>query len=230
MTDQIIANANQPDEAGLLDEVLEDAPELNMSLVSIKPLHVRCARHISNILSPPSISLPMILLVAFYRASSASSALLYTSITLFFLSIGPFGYILLNVYLGKLSDVDVSKRSERVGPFIFGLISVCLGWFALILMHAPNALITMVMISALSGLVLLIITLWWKISMHASSLAGAATMLTAFYGAVMLPLFGLLVLVGWSRVVLRRHTVAQVIAGSLLSITLSMIILKMRGW
>lgn len=226
MTDQIIMNANQPEEAGLLDEL----SELHIPLAPARPLHIRCARHISNILSPASISLPMILLVAFYQAHSVSSALWYAAITLFFLSVGPFGYILLNVHLGKLSDVDVSKRSERVGPFIFGLISACLGWFVLILAHAPGALVTMVMISALSGLVLLVITLWWKISMHASSLAGAATMLTAFYGSVMLPLFGLLLLVSWSRVVLRRHTIAQVIAGSLLSITLSMIILKMRGW
>jgi membrane-associated phospholipid phosphatase len=46
---------------------------------------------------------------------------------------------------------------------------------------------------------------------------------------VMLPLFVLLVLVSWSRVVLRRHTVSQVIAGSLAGILLSLVILKIRG-
>jgi membrane-associated phospholipid phosphatase len=40
----------------------------------------------------------------------------------------------------------------------------------------------------------------------------------------------LLILVSWSRVVLRRHTLAQVIAGSLLSITLAALILKLIGW
>ncbi len=248
MTDHNLAmNANQPtrDEASLLetgligaelleaerlDETLAEAPDLAAPLAAGKPLRVRFARHISNILSPATISVPMILLVALYQASNLTNALLYAGMTLFFLSIGPFGYILLNVRLGKLTDVDVSKRSERVGPFIFGLISICLGWFMLVLTHGPSALITVLMITAISGLLMMVITLCWKISLHTSSLAGALTMLTALYGSSMLPLFGLLILVGWSRVVLRRHTLAQVIAGSLLGIVLSLLILKMRGW
>jgi membrane-associated phospholipid phosphatase len=76
---------------------------------------------------------------------------------------------------------------------------------------------------------MMVTTLWWKISIHASSIAGAATMLTALYGMVLLPSFLLLILVSWSRVVLRRHTVAQVVAGSLLSIALSLLVLKLRG-
>jgi len=65
--------------------------------------------------------------------------------------------------------------------------------------------------------------------MHASSLGGVASMLTLLYGAVMLPLFVLLVLESWSRVVLRRHTIPQVIAGSFAGVVLSLIILKLRG-
>ena len=54
-----------------------------------KPVHVRMARHVSNILSPASISLPFIVLVALYRASDKLTALLYALITLFFVSVGP---------------------------------------------------------------------------------------------------------------------------------------------
>ena len=54
-------------------------------------------------------------------------------------------------------------------------------------------------------------------------------MLTVLYGAVMLPAFLLLALVSWSRVVLRRHTVAQVVVGSLASVIISLLILKFRG-
>lgn len=54
-------------------------------------------------------------------------------------------------------------------------------------------------------------------------------MLTVLYGAVMLPTFVLLALVSWSRVVLRRHTKAQVIGGALVSIAISLVILKLRG-
>ena len=226
MTDPLAMNARKPalDETELLDET-----SAGTNLQTLKPRYVRFARFVSNILAPATISVPMIVLVAFYRTSNALSALGYAALTLLFLSIGPFTYILIGVRLGKLSDVDVSKRSERVGPFIFGLISVCLGWFMLILTHGPAALITVLILTAVSGLVMMMITLWWKISLHTSSLAGAAMLLTALYGAVMLPIFALLVLLGWSRVVLRRHTVAPVVAGSLLSIALSAIILRVRG-
>lgn len=54
-------------------------------------------------------------------------------------------------------------------------------------------------------------------------------MLTVLYGAEMLPLLLLVILVSWSRVALRRHTTSQVIAGSLVSIVLSLLILKVRG-
>jgi membrane-associated phospholipid phosphatase len=190
---------------------------------------IRIARHVSNILAPATISLPFILLVAFYQAQDKLSALIYACITLFFLSVGPLLYILIGVRLGKLSDIDVSRRTQRFGPFIFGIVSAMIGWLILTLTHGPRNLQTVMIITVFSGIMMMVITFWWKISMHASSLGGVATMLTVLYGAVMLPLFVLLVLVSWSRVVLRRHTVPQVIAGSLAGIVLSLIILKLRG-
>ena len=190
---------------------------------------MRIARYVSYILAPATISLPFILLVAFYQAQDKLSALIYACITLFFLSVGPLLYIIIGVRLGKLSDIDVSRRTQRVGPFIFGIVSVMIGWFVLSLTNGPRNLQTVMIITAFSGIIMMVITFWWKISMHASSLGGVATMLTALYGAVMLPLFVLLVLVSWSRVVLRRHTVPQVIAGSLAGIVLSLVIIKIRG-
>jgi membrane-associated phospholipid phosphatase len=190
---------------------------------------IRIARHVSNILAPATISLPFILLVAFYHAQDQLSALIYACITLFFLSVGPLLYIIIGVRLGKLSDIDVSRRSQRAGPFIFGIVSVMIGWLVLTLTNGPRNLQTVMIITVFSGIIMMMITFWWKISMHASSLGGVATTLTVFYGAVMLPLFVLLVLVSWSRVVLRRHTVTQVIAGSLAGIVLSLVILKLRG-
>lgn len=190
---------------------------------------MRFARHVSNILAPATISLPFILLVAFYQASNKLSALIYACITFFFLSMGPLLYIIIGVRLGKLSDIDVSRRTQRFGPFLFGIASVTMGWIVLSLTNGPRNLQTLMIMTVFSGIVMMVITLWWKISMHASSLGGVATMLTVLYGAVMLPLFVLLVLVSWSRVALRRHTVPQVIAGSLTGIVLTLVILKILG-
>ena len=196
---------------------------------SSKPLHVRIARYISTIFSPMGVSLPAILLIALYHERNQLTVAINTGLTLFFLSVGPMIYILIGVRLGKFTDVDVSKRSQRTGPFIFGIISAFVGFLALSVLHGPKNLQTILLLTIISGIIMMIITIWWKISIHASSLAGAATVLTALYGTVMLPAFILVALVGWSRVVLRRHTLAQVIAGSLLNIVLTTVVLMIRG-
>src|SRR5258708_39615949 len=134
------------------------------------PLHIRLARYISNILAPASGSLAFVLLVAFYHAQSLGSAFYYACITLFFLSFGPMIYIIIGVRLGKFSDVDVSRRSERVEPFLFGITSVSLGYVLLYFSHGPKNLQTFLLMTVVSGLVMMIITLWWKFSIHASSL------------------------------------------------------------
>jgi membrane-associated phospholipid phosphatase len=211
------------------DHLAVDASEHVIVEPKVKPVHVRVARHVSNILAPVTISLPLVVLVALYHARNVPLALLYALITLFFLSIGPLLYILIAVRMGKISDIDISRRTERAGPFLFGISSVLAGWLVLIILQGPENLQTVLIITAVSGIVMMVTTLWWKISIHASSMGGAATMLTAFYGAIMLPTFLLLILVSWSRVVLRRHTVLQVVAGSLVSIALTLLVLKIRG-
>lgn len=199
------------------------------SVLSPRPVYLSFARSVSTLLGPAIVSVPLVLLVALYHSRDPRAALSYAGLALFFLSFGPLMYILLGVRLGKLSDIDVSRRTERTGPFLFGLASVLLGLFALLLLHAPKDLETVMITTAASGIVMVVITWWWKISIHAATLAGSLTMLTALYGVVMLPGFGLLVLVSWSRVMLRRHTIAQVIAGSLVSIVLTSAVLLMRG-
>ena len=194
-----------------------------------KPFRLQCARQVSTILSPVVVSLPLVILVALYHASDRLMALLYAIITLFFLSIGPMIYILIGVRRGKYTDVDVSLRTQRTGPFFFGIVSTVLGLLILNTTHGPKNLQTLLLITTLSGMIMMIITFWWKISIHASSLAGAITVLSSLYGSIVLPAYLLVVLLGWSRVTLRRHTLAQVIAGSIISIILPVVTFKIRG-
>src|SRR5947207_11553810 len=124
---------------------------------------IRIARHVSNILAPATISLPFIVLVAFYQAQNQLTAFIYACITLFFLSVGPLLYIIIGVRLGKLSDIDVSRRSQRAVPFIFGIVSVMIGWLVLALTHGPRNLQTVMIITALSCTIMMVITFMRKI-------------------------------------------------------------------
>ena len=214
MSDQFALDPNEQD-------IME--PDISRSL------YLQFARQVSTILSPVTVSLPLIILVALYHTTNMLSSLIYAAITLFFLSIGPMIYILIGVRKGKYTDVDLSLRAQRAGPFLFGIASTTIGLLILILMHGPKNLQTLLLITTISGVIMMITTLWWKISIHASSLSGAVTILACLYGSVVLPTYLLVVLVSWSRVALRRHTIAQVVVGSLASIILPIVTFKLRG-
>ncbi len=207
-------------------------PELTPELTAVtaRPFHRSVARFISTILSPVVVSLPFVTLVALYHAHNTWHALLAALVTLFFLSVGPTMYILFGVWRGTFTDFDVSQRSQRAGPFLFSVLSALLGLGVLARFSDVKNLETVLLLTAISGLMMMLITFWWKISIHASTLAGAMTMLTMLYGDLALTGFLLVGAVCWSRVVLRRHTLGQVVAGTLLSITLSSVILAIRGF
>ena len=231
MSKNFAANANNAHDTNDTDETTEQSL-MNIPAPERRPLHFRIARLVSNILAPVTISVPLVILVAMYDArnlASSTSAVYYACVAFFFLSILPAAYIVIGVRLGKISDIGVNRRGERAGPFLFNTLSNMVGLFVLALLHGPKNLETLLIILAFMSAVLMVITWWWKISMHTSSLSVTVTILTALYGITVLPAYLLVVLVSWSRVVLRRHTVAQVIAGSLVSMALATFVLLIRG-
>ena len=212
----------------MLDNMaLEDADENPITPTDVKTFRMQFARYVSIIFSPLTISLPAIFLVALYHQEPSS--LFFAAIVVLFLSIGPMLYILIGVGLGKFSDIDVSIRSQRLGPFLFGITSSLVGFFILQRNNAPKNLETILLIASVLGFILMTITCWWKISMHASGISGTVTFLAVLYGKMVLPAFLLVLLVGWSRVVLKRHTVAQVTVGTILTAAFTWGVLMLRG-
>jgi membrane-associated phospholipid phosphatase len=67
----------------------------------------------------------------------------------------------------------------------------------------------------------MVITLKWKISIHASGITGPFTALVYLLGAVMLPLLLVVIPVAWARVELKAHTIMQVTVGAVLSCALT---------
>jgi membrane-associated phospholipid phosphatase len=66
-----------------------------------------------------------------------------------------------------------------------------------------------------------VITLWWKISVHAAIAAGAATVLLLVFGLALLVVWPLVALIAWSRVQVGDHTPAQVLPGIALGIVVN---------
>lgn len=127
----------------------------------------------------------------------------------------PFAYVLLMVKLGKISDHHVSDRRQRPQLLLLALVSVLAGLFVLQTLNGPVSVSVMI-IALIGGIaVLAVVSAFWKMSGHASAMAAAAVIVVLMFGPAWLPILALVPAVGWSRVVLRAHTLGQVIAGSL---------------
>ncbi|MDR6638358.1 phosphatase PAP2 family protein [Paenarthrobacter nitroguajacolicus] len=133
----------------------------------------------------------------------------------FFVCILPLAYVLVMVKLGRITDHHVSDRRQRPALLLMTLISVVAGLLVLQLLNGP-ASVSVMIISLIVGIaVLALVSAFWKMSGHASALAAAVVIAVLMFGPAWLPLLLLIPAVGWSRLVLRAHTLAQVVAGSL---------------
>lgn len=127
-------------------------------------------------------------------------------------------------WMGWVSDVNLTKRKERVLPFFISIL--LFGGFYYFAKIDPkiNDFILPLLFGFIVGtLIANLITSFWKISIHAlgiSSTWGAVVVSSmAFddYTPWLLVLLGILTFgVAWSRLWLNRHTLMQLIAGSLL--------------
>ncbi len=133
-----------------------------------------------------------------------------------FVCVLPLAYVLVMVKLGRITDHHVSDRRQRPVLLLMTLASVLVGLLVLHLLSGPVS-VTVMVIALIGGIgVLAVVSAFWKMSGHASALAAAVVISVMMFGPEWLPPLLLLVpAVGWSRLVLRAHTLPQVIAGSL---------------
>ncbi|MEO8083694.1 MAG: hypothetical protein ABI780_07730 [Ardenticatenales bacterium] len=122
------------------------------------------------------------------------------------------------VRAGRVVDFDLSDRRQRHRPFALAVACAAVTALALARLSAPPALVQFgTAWTALLG-ALSLVTLRWKISLHAAAVGAAAGMDLA-YGARHVVLWTALVLsVAIARIVLGRHSPRQVLAGAALGL------------
>ena len=122
------------------------------------------------------------------------------------------------VYLtrsGEVRDPRSIPRSERVRPLrvVAGLHVAA--FLVVLLLGGPAELVAVLLSYALATLLFAVITPVSNLSLHAAGASGAAVCLTHVFGAWGLPAFLLLPPVFWARLVLGRHTPAELVLGTL---------------
>lgn len=178
---------------------------------------LKTAKTISTITNPPIICIPLFLIIcialSFNEAGfDFNKFIVLEAVSLIFASILPMAIILF--WAKKLgTDKDISNRSDRYTPLIVGIISYFIGFLICYTFGLDNFLTCLLLCYTINTGVVLLITTKWKISVHTTGLSGPVGALILLLGPIG-ALFGLIypVLI-WSRVLLKKHTLSQAIAG-----------------
>jgi membrane-associated phospholipid phosphatase len=185
------------------------------------PRRLRVARLVSELLSPPPILAVLALLVAWDSSPTPAMAILWGGIAAVSASVLPYALILRGVRQGRLSDKNISLRQQRIRFAAVAVTSILTGLAVLAAFDAPAEMVALQASIAAGVACGWVITLWWKLSVHAAIAAGAATVLLLVFGLALLVVWPLVALIAWSRVQVGDHTPAQVLAGIALGIVVN---------
>jgi membrane-associated phospholipid phosphatase len=182
---------------------------------------LRLARLVGEVLSPPPILVALALAVAWAASPTPAAAVLWGGVAAVSASLLPYALILRGVRRGRLSDRNLSLREQRVRFGGVAIASLLAGLAVLVAFDAPAELVALQAAIAVGVACGWLVTLWWKISVHAAIAAGAATVLTLLFGPAALAAWPLAGVIAWSRVEVGDHTPAQVVAGAALGVAVN---------
>ena len=166
----------------------------------------------------PVIEIPIMLSAAVWWALTNGLRWRFLVFLLIVDALLPALYMLWGLFKGFISDWDITKKEERRGLYIFTTLAHLVGViYAFFLDKGELGYILLVFWSM--AVVFAVITYFWKISVHAGVNGAALAFFNHFWGWEnywWLALILLMVL--WSRVEIKKHTLMQVAVGSGLAI------------
>jgi membrane-associated phospholipid phosphatase len=177
----------------------------------------RIAWLISNILNPFLMSGAVLVLLAFHDTTTTGEALKWSAITLAISVLPVFVVVIWLVKRRKMDGLYDNTRRQRRLVYILASLLGAIGCGAMWLFNAPELLAVTFTAGFAELVIFMAINYYWKISLHMAFTAGAVTVVTLVYGVEALWTLVFLPLVGWSRVQLKQHTLAQVISGGALA-------------
>jgi membrane-associated phospholipid phosphatase len=133
-----------------------------------------------------------------------------------FAAIFPAMFVRYGIRRWQWSSRHVGRRNERLAALAFVIASDGAGAVVLIAAHAPHAMTGYLAGMLATSIVITAITTAWKISVHSAVASATVAMVALAYGPLIVGGYALVAVVAWSRVALREHTTAQVIAGVIL--------------
>jgi hypothetical protein len=184
----------------------------------------RLARLITNVFAPAQVVGVLLIVVALHSTQTVTAAVDWSLLTVGIAVLIPFAYVLRGVRRRHLTDIHVGQREQRSPPLLVAIGSIFVSLALLVVLGAPRELVALVAAMTAGLLATLLVTLVWKISMHAAVSGGAVVILALVFGPAWLATGVLAGLVGWARVKLADHSIPQVVAGAALGAVVAAVV------
>jgi hypothetical protein len=173
------------------------------------------AKTITEVCSPAVVVVALPLAVAWHATGHRiGPTLLWGLVVALLSSVLPMAFIVRGARRGRWDGHHVRNREGRLVPLLLCLVSTVAGLLILVFGRAPRDVVALDAAMLATLIVCIVITQWWKISLHAAVAGGAAATMVLIYGPWCLVLVPVVALVAWSRIELGDHTAAQAIVGA----------------
>lgn len=176
---------------------------------------VRVARLYSDIISPPVVSAALGFSVAWVDLPFWPG-FAWAAVYGIMVSLVPICVVLFLLRRGLIGDLHMSNRRERYIPYLVGFVCALLALIVVSAFDSSRLLRSLAVCNTVGLAALGSINTRWLISNHTASLMMAVTFVGFVFGAAvsvaLIPLVGLTFLTRWW---LKRHNVAQLVAGLL---------------
>ena len=133
----------------------------------------------------------------------------------------PFITVLFLKKTGKISDLDASQKEQRFLPLLLGVLYAGSGFIVLNYLNAGDLVRGLMFCYMTNTIIIIVITKYWKISIHAAGVAGPLTALWIHGVHSPFVVIFIVSILGWSRIILKAHNISQVFAGFILGSFLS---------
>jgi membrane-associated phospholipid phosphatase len=118
--------------------------------------------------------------------------------------------------------IELGQKERRMVPYIISILCYFACIYLMELVHVPHFMVSIVIAALTVQMVCALVNMVWKISTHMAAIGGFAGALFVFADAFgfnpvwwFCLLFIVAGLLGSSRMILRQHTLSQVVAGFL---------------
>ncbi|NHI05778.1 hypothetical protein STPH2_1141 [Streptomyces sp. KO7888] len=175
----------------------------------------RSARLITEVLAPANLVITILVVIGWHSTTSLSGAGWGLLAGLFCGGL-PIAFIIAGARRGHWTDKHVKVRSQRWIPLGATLASVLVGTVLLALLDAPQDVIALVFAMIAGLLLTMLVTIWWKVSVHTAVASGVVSILAVAVSPWTLLGYAVVAAIAWSRASLRDHTPAQTIGGAVL--------------